>query len=53
MKNFDAIYFHKDQRWCFTSLMQEFVSMGFFYSNMITQESKNKGYLGVFLKEVN
>ena len=52
MKKFDTVYFHNKNRGRFAWIMQEFISMGFFYTNMISQESKNIGYVGAFMKEV-
>lgn len=46
-----VIPFHTNQRYNFTSIMREFVDMGFVWSSDITRETKSLGILGFFIKK--
>ena len=51
MKKFDVVPFPSHLRYNFTAIMREMVSMGFFWSNAKSSDSKD--IIGFFLKEVN
>ena len=52
MSNFDVVPVYNKDRFLFQSIMEDFISRGFFFTNMITEESKKEKVLGFFLKEI-
>lgn len=42
---------HRNQRYNFTAIMREFVSMGFTWTTLISEESKKEGIIGFFIQK--
>ena len=50
---FDVVPFMKDQVFNFTSIVREFVSLGFTWNTDITDTEKEQGIKGYFIKPLH